>query len=151
WGMDLGGQLGDGLLVSSMTPVEVADNHVFSVLSASESAGLTCGLENDASVWCWGTGFGFGTKGPAASATPLRWDAISGTIAWTKLTIGQGHACGLDAAGHAWCMGSADFGLLGDGVGVASATPVAVAGGHVFRDIAASIQHTCALAQDGQA
>lgn len=151
WGMDLGGQLGDGLHASSTSPVTVADNHVFTVLAASDSTGLACGLTADTSIWCWGTGFSFGTKGPAPSATPTRWDAISGTIAWTKLALGQGHACGLDATGTAWCVGSASYGLLGDGIGVASALPVRVAGGHVFRDIAASIQHTCALAQDGQA
>ncbi len=151
WGIDLGGQLGDGLGVSSTSPVAVADNHVFAALAASESTGLVCGLTEDASVWCWGTGFGFGTKGPVASATPVRWDAISGIIVWTKLALGQGHACGLDATGHAWCVGSASYGLLGDGVDVASASPVPVAGGHMFRDIAASIQHTCALTQDGQA
>ena len=151
WGMDLGGQLGDGLLMSSTSPVAVADHHVFTALAASDSAGLVCGLTADAQVWCWGTGFGFGTKGPTASSTPLRWDALGTSVAWTKLSLGQGHACGLDAAGAAWCVGSAAFGLLGDGAGVASATPVPVAGGHLFRDIAASIQHTCALAQDGQA
>ena len=151
WGMDLGGQLGDGLLMSSTSPLAVADHHVFTSLAASDSAGLACGLTANAQVWCWGTGFGFGTKGPTASPTPLRWDALGATVAWTKLSLGQGHACGLDAAGGAWCLGSAAYGLLGDGAGVPSAIPVSVAGGHLFRDIAASIQHTCALAQDGQA
>jgi len=97
-----------------------------------------------------GGGFGFGTKGPTPSTTPLRWDAIA-NVAWTQFAIGQGHACGLDAAGKAWCVGSAFNGLLGDGSGVASATPVAVAGGHVFQEVVAAIEHTCALGADGQA
>ena len=97
-----------------------------------------------------GGGFGFGTKGPTPSTTPLRWDAIA-NVAWTQFAIGQGHACGLDAAGKAWCVGSSFNGLLGDGSGVASATPVAVAGGHAFQEVVAAIEHTCALAVDGQA
>lgn len=149
WGM--GGHLGDGQTTGGTSAVAVADNHVFVSLAASATSGVTCGIANDASVWCWGTGFGFGTKGPTASNTPLRWDAISGSVAWTRLVIGQGHACGLDTDGHAWCVGSALYGLLGDGAGAPSATPVAVAGGHVFTDIAASIEHTCALDSAGQA
>ena len=149
WGMDLGGQLGDGLLTSSTTPLAVAGGHTFTRLVSSLYAGLVCGMEADHSLWCWGTGFGFGTKGPTASPVPLRWDAMSGTVAWRKLTIGQGHACGLDDAGRAWCVGSASFGLLGDGTGRASAMPVAVAGSRIYRDIAAGIGHSCALATDG--
>ena len=150
WGAP--GQVGDGTSTgggSSATPV--TGDHRFTALFSANASNVTCGLEADTSVWCWGTGFYFGTKGPVASIAPARWDAVSGSITWSKLSIGQGHACGLDAAGHAWCMGSALYGLLGDGSGTASATPVAVAGGHVFRDIAASQQHTCAIALDGQA
>jgi alpha-tubulin suppressor-like RCC1 family protein len=150
WGMP--GQVGDGSMTGGgTTAAPVAGNHHFTALFSTNASNVTCGLEADASVWCWGTGFYFGTKGPVASIAPVRWDAVSGTITWAKLSIGQGHACGLDTAGHAWCMGSALWGLLGDGAGLASATPVAVAGGHVFLDIAASQEHTCAIAQDGQA
>ncbi len=151
WGMDLGGQLGDGAFTSSATPVAVSGGHAFTALASSLYAGLICGVQADHSLWCWGTGFGFGTKGPAASGVPKRWDAASGTVAWRKLAVGQGHACGLDGAGRAWCVGSAAFGSLGDGAGLASATPVAVAGARAYRDIAVGIDHSCAVTVDGVA
>ena len=118
-----------------LSAVALAIGCIFSAVATSLFTGLSCGIEADGSPWCWGTGFGFGTKGPTASSVPLRWDNAS-SVAWAKLVLGQGHACGLDAAGHAWCVGSAAYGLLGDGAGLASATPVAVAGGRVYRDIA---------------
>jgi alpha-tubulin suppressor-like RCC1 family protein len=57
----------------------------------------------------------------------------------------------LNAAGKAWCVGTSFNGLLGDGSGIAAATPVAVAGEHVFQEIVAAIAHTCALAVDALA
>lgn len=152
WCWGIAAQLGNGGAGSGAVrvPVAVAGGHAFKKIVASTSAPMTCAFEADGSPWCWGSGFSFGTKGPTPSATPLRWDAIA-NVAWTQFAIGQGHACGLDAAGKAWCVGSSLNGLLGDGRGVASATPVAVAGGHVFQEIVAAIAHTCALAFDGQA
>ena len=152
WCWGIAPQLGDGGGRSGavLVPVAVAGGHVFTKIVASTSAPITCGFESDGSPWCWGSGFAFGTKGPTPSATPLRWDAIANVV-WTQFSIGQGHSCGLDAAGKAWCVGSSLNGLLGDGSGVASAKPVAVAGGHVFQEIVAAIEHTCALAVDGQA
>jgi alpha-tubulin suppressor-like RCC1 family protein len=152
WCWGIAAQLGDGGSGGDAVrvPVAVAGGHRFTKIVASTSAPMTCAFAADGSPWCWGSGFGFGTKGPTSSATPLRWDAIANVV-WTQFAIGQGHACGLDAAGKAWCVGSAANGLLGDGSGVASATPVGVAGGHVFQEIVAAIEHTCALAVDGQA
>lgn len=151
WGMGEGGQLGDGLRTSSTAAVAAAGGHRFTALYASNATGLVCGLKADRSLWCWGPGFGFGMQGPAASVVPQRWDAASGRVAWSRLAIGQGHACGLDDAGGLWCMGSAAFALLGDGSAVASATPVAVGAGRRYIDVAVGLMHGCALAADGQA
>lgn len=87
---------------------------------------------------------------PAAVDTSQRFGAIG---------LGNWHSCMLDAGGAAWCWGSNEHGQLGadtaarcmDGNLPCSARPLAVGGGHVFIQVAASANHSCALASDGQA
>jgi alpha-tubulin suppressor-like RCC1 family protein len=154
WCWGHGGDLGDGSpfeqTVGSTTPVAVAGGHRFSAIAASVWGGLTCGRSDDGSLWCWGTGFNYGTLGPAASPVPARWEA-AGATAWLRWGLGEAHACGLDALGQAWCLGNNGYGQLGDGSGVSSATPVPVAGTVRFIDIAVGTSHACGLAADGQA
>lgn len=65
WGHNAAGQLGDGTDVSSTTPVQVADDHAFSVISVGFA--FACALDLDDHAWCWGwngTGqLGDGTTG----------------------------------------------------------------------------------------
>ena len=65
------------------------------------------------------------------------------------IVAGAGHSCSLDAAGAAWCWGLNDDGQLGNGTTTSSSTPVAVSGGHVFRQITAGHFGTCALEPNG--
>ena len=73
--------------------------------------------------------------------------------------LGNWHSCMLDAAGAAWCWGSNESGQLGaasaqrcmDGNIDCSSQPLRVQGGHVFTGLASSMNHSCALAVDGQA
>jgi len=149
WGVGQGGQLGDGLSTDSPVPVDVAGAHVFAALATSLWGGTTCGRKADGSLWCWGVGFS-AASGPAASAVPQPWIAAN-TVAWRSLALGEAHACGLDAAGQAWCLGRNEFGELGDGSDLAAAAPVPVAGGHVFQAIAVGPMHSCGLDTDGLA
>ena len=67
----------------------------------------------------------------------------------TSLVAGTNYLCGLDAAGSAWCWGSAASGQLGIGVANgAIGTPQPVSGGRAWRTIAAGAQRTCAIALD---
>ncbi len=53
WGNDnRKGQLGDGTLTPSETPVRVSGNHHFKQVELSFAA--ACGVEQDDTVWCWG-------------------------------------------------------------------------------------------------
>lgn len=71
---------------------------------------------------------------------------------FTQLTVGNGaQACGLTAAGEAWCWGRNSSGELGDGTFTQRTHPVRVAGGHVFTKLSAGGVHTCGLTAGGQA
>src|SRR5262249_52066144 len=66
------------------------------------------------------------------------------------LTAGERHSCALRSDGTAWCWGRNRSGELGDGTTEDRTAPVQVAAGATrFSAIAAGIDHTCAVAQDG--
>jgi alpha-tubulin suppressor-like RCC1 family protein len=54
--------------------------------------------------------------------------------------------CAITMAGKAYCWGSNQFGQIGDNGNTGlRLVPTAVAGGHVFIQIDAGFQHTCAV------
>lgn len=73
-------------------------------------------------------------------------------IAFRSLTIDAGTTCGVDREGRGWCWGR---GFLGNGEDAASyqqsPSPDRVEGGHLFAEIDAGADHTCALDTDGAA
>ena len=71
---------------------------------------------------------------------------------FAQLTVGNGAmACGLTAAGEAWCWGRNSSGELGDGTLISRTHPVRVAGGHVFTQLSAGGVHVCGVTAGGQA
>jgi alpha-tubulin suppressor-like RCC1 family protein len=77
WGYNLHGQLGDGSFAASDAPVQVSDGYVsqsWNVTSADQpSAGSahTCGIRDDATLWCWGNASG-GQLGNGSDMTRKR-------------------------------------------------------------------------------
>jgi alpha-tubulin suppressor-like RCC1 family protein len=84
-------------------------------------------------------------------------------IHFKSIVAGSSHTCGLSTAGEAYCWGSG-LGALGAGnppliidfctsSGISnpcSASPIPVAGGHVFSSLSqASTSHTCGISTDG--
>src|SRR5207249_3087836 len=53
--------------------------------------------------------------------------------------------CGVTQNNVAYCWGSNRNGQLGDGTQTDSPTPVAVAGGHRFRQVRVGVVHTCGI------
>ena len=83
--------------------------------------------------------------------------------AFTSVASGEFHACGLTAAGSAWCWGRNSTSQLGaptteicpasdlSSVPVACSTvAVEVAGGHVFQSLEAGNTHTCGVTVAGE-
>lgn len=71
---------------------------------------------------------------------------------FSKVAVGEGHACGLTRDGLAYCWGNNGNGQLGDGsVADVSSLPVAVLGGLHFVGISAGGYHTCAWTKHGEA
>jgi len=150
WGFGLGGQLGDGQSVNSPIPVPVSAVMPFSAIALGGSGLLACAVGPAGAGYCWGPdgagGLGNGTI--AGSTTPA---AVSGSLSFGTLTVGDDHACGLLASGAGYCWGDDEYGDLGKGSSGSSSVPAPVAGGLTFTVISAGLAHTCGLTADGSA
>lgn len=120
----------------------------------------SCMLTATGEAWCWGSNehgqLGAATtQNCAGGFVPCSWQAVRAVapMRFASLSPAQLHSCGLDASGQAWCWGFGIGGQLGDGRGVDSRTPVAVAGGHRFvrLDAGRSALLSCALDDAGAA
>lgn len=153
WGSNTQGQLGNSMAdrTAESTPVAAAGSLRFVALHAGGTH--TCGLTDRRIVHCWGDDnagqLGGGMQSPnGSSAVPL---SVAGTIAFTAVTLGGSHTCGLDAAGLAYCWGQNRFGQLGNGSTLSVAEPVPVVGGLIFSSLDAGAVHTCGLTASGGA
>ena len=153
WGSNLyGGALGTGDssrdLVTT-TPVRVAGGLSFATITAGTAR--TCGITTVGVGYCWGDGRrgALGNGDTVNSAVPV---PVAGGLSLATISMGLQHACGLMTSGAAYCWGYNGDGELGTGTtSFYSATPVAVSGGFSFVQIAAGMDHTCALTASGAA
>ncbi len=151
WGDNEQGQLGDGTLMNSRTPVDVVglDSGVAAV-DAGESH--TCGLTSGSGVKCWGDNeqgqLGDGTN--FDHSMPVD---VVGLSRWVvEIALGMDHACVVTSGGELKCWGSNAYGQLGDGSMTDRSTPVAVVSlGSWMVIVAAGAYHTCALTSLGKA
>lgn len=68
-----------------------------------------------------------------------------------SVSVGQFHACGVTAAGVAYCWGRNAEGELGDSTTTSTTLPVQVAGGVTFRAVTAGGFLTCGVTETGAA
>ncbi len=107
---------------------------------------FTCARAGTA-AWCWGanaTGQ-LGNQTTMSTGTPI---ALVG--AWTQLSAGQDHLCGIRTGGTLWCTGANAFGQLGDGTQIEQHEPVQVGTETDWISVTAGRDHTCATKQSGQ-
>ncbi|NBY46341.1 MAG: hypothetical protein EBQ56_00920, partial [Proteobacteria bacterium] len=154
WGSNDYRQLGDGTSAYlKANPTAVSTTLKFSILSlGSEHA---CGIAKDGATYCWGNAYygqvGDGTFGYRTAPTLVFGQSSpppTPTIpsAFSSVSAGSSHSCGLSAAGVAWCWGAGASGQVGDGTTTSRATPVAVLSFLTFRALTLGGLHTCGLA-----
>jgi len=111
---------------------------------------VTCITDTSDRPLCWGTDRhgerGDDRLGSGPVAEPR---FVGGSHQFVELTVGRQHACGLTAAGEAWCWG--DGGALGDGTLIDRGLPVPVLGNRRFRELEAGESITCGLKVDDSA
>ena len=127
---------------SKLSPWPIGGGLTFATVGAGQFAGnglagAGCGMVSGGGIYCWG---------PINDPQP-----ITGSVAFTSVTVGGGHSCALTDAGAAYCWGDNTHGQLGDGSTAPSSVPVAVSGGLVFAALSAGVSHTCGVTPSGAA
>jgi alpha-tubulin suppressor-like RCC1 family protein len=154
WGKNEDGQLGDGTTIQRVKPAAVAGGHRFKDVMVGAARGpswnsASCGVTTDDRAYCWGDNV-YGALGDGTTTSRSLPVAVSGGLAFAKVSEGGVHTCGVTTDNQAYCWGSNGNFQLGDGSQNDHATPTPVRGG-LFRAITTGTFHTCALALDGRA
>ncbi|HET6232664.1 MAG TPA: hypothetical protein VFE05_21495 [Longimicrobiaceae bacterium] len=154
WGRNAAGQLGDSTAATTTVPVSVHQPAGVAFMQITSGAIHNCALDSSGQAYCWGYNAD-GRLGDSTLVNPLIPVAVLplGGVAFTTLSAGTAHTCGLNASGQGYCWGSNSSGQIGDSSAIGPATPGAVhqPAGVVFSSISAGGTHTCALASTGQA
>ena len=159
WGNNDNGQLGTGALGGNVeTPAAVATGVRFTSIS---SGGFhTCAIAVGGAAFCWGSNASGQLGNGGVGSLSLAPVAVAGGLAFTRISAGTNHTCGLTTGGAVFCWGENGDLQLGQGPftgsGSANGTPAQVGGGQLpggvtFTAITAGTNHTCAVGSDGGA
>ncbi|MFC1654515.1 RCC1 domain-containing protein [Myxococcota bacterium] len=173
WGVDTNGELGNG-----SNPVDDCGGSQCSLqpepLDVSPVTGekaflqlvcglrLCCGLTAQGVPYCWGWDIngqlGNGSVlGDSDAPSPVETVPVTGEKAIIRVTVGEAFGCKLTGEGVAYCWGQNMLGQLGDsGTFSNSESPVSVDqvpinSQKTYKSIAAGIQTTCGVDQEGKA
>jgi alpha-tubulin suppressor-like RCC1 family protein len=153
WGYNLNGQLGNGTILNSSTPVPVSLPPGTTVTGIAGGYLHSLALTSSGQVLAWGdnsTGqLGNGTN--TNSTIPVQVSLPSGTIA-TAVSSGRYFSLALTSAGQVLAWGQGNHGQLGNGSFVPSTTPVVVStpSGTFISAIACGGFHSLALTSTRQ-
>lgn len=125
-----------------------------------------CGIGYDTVTVCWGTprhgalGRGDSNAPPPRGYLGKPWRPVDGAFRFTTLSVGGLHTCAIQAiTGRVLCWGANQFGQLGRGSVDRAAeqpdlathgVPTPVLGEMKFTQVAAGLDHTCALTDGGE-
>src|SRR5438067_1284107 len=145
WSSNGNGQVGTGSTNGGGygQPVPVFGTTHYLMISAGKTH--TCAVSIAKIAYCWGYGLN-GQLGDGSTTTNQPAPSqVSGGLAFSTVSAGGEHTCGITLTSNAYCWGWDVFGQLGDSSATTSTTPVPVKGGYTFTVISAGEGHTCAV------
>ncbi|WP_032723443.1 RCC1 domain-containing protein, partial [Salinispora arenicola] len=152
WGDNSNGQLGNGTITGSSTPVDVY-LPAGTAITAVAAGGLhSLALTSTGAVLAWGRNFSgqLGNGDTTNRSTPVDVDLPAGTTI-TAIAAGAFHSLALTSAGTVLAWGENLHGQLGNGGTTNMSTPVGVSlpAGVTITAVAAGAAHSLALTSTG--
>lgn len=146
WGRRGAGEPSTDLMKPSMV------TRISQFQAASLSYYHMCGIAADRTAWCWGNGSGGkrgdGLNGAEPEFTP---QPVYNLVGVTSIAAGFRSTCATTVDGSAWCWGSSFRGQRGDGTRTTiHSVPAKVLRISEVKQVAAGIDHACAIAKDDQ-
>ena len=123
WGAGSEGQLGNGGIIASATPVDV-NGLTSGVADVTSGTVHTCAVTTAGGVKCWGNNFfnQLGDGSGTARSSPV--DVVGLASGITAVAADVGHTCAITTAGGVKCWGHNQYGQLGDNTTIQRSTPV---------------------------
>lgn len=150
WGSNEVGQLGLGDFSARRRPVQIASARSWITIAGHFKH--FCAIDQSRWLWCWGGNDEgeLGQADPGAGsdrATPVR---VGTADDWLIVSPGQGHTCGIRAAGALYCWGRNSRSELGQGDSAPAQirAPALVEPEGGWQDVQAGQNTTCALRSD---
>jgi alpha-tubulin suppressor-like RCC1 family protein len=140
WGPSTNGRLGDGTIVSKLSPVSVVGGFTdwIQVSAGGLSSGHSVGLRANGTAWAWGynTNGQLGDGTVSSRTSPV--SVVGGFTDWVQVNAGTSNSVGLRANGTAWAWGAA---ILGDNTAVGKLSPVSIVGSLNWVQISTNVAH----------
>ncbi len=147
WGKNNEGQLGTGTTWDWPLPLKVVPE-IRNVIDADGGDFHTCVLTREHRISCFGRNregqLGTGSTTDSVSPAPL-----AGAIRFIDIDAGGSHSCGVSEDGQVFCWGKNNRGQLGLGSMDTRLEPTPVPGVNGARQVSASLDRTCLIAQGG--
>lgn len=155
WGPNTDGHLGIGTFdAGTDVPAAVTGGIKFKSISAGSAH--TCGVSTAGVGYCWGDNV-HGQSGHSTTSDVAVPTQVQGGYTWASISAGTVNSCGITTAGAAYCWGTDSNGQIGDGGTISgssldtTAMPLAVSGGHAWKQISVGQFHVCGLTTAGAA
>ena len=152
WGLDTSGQLGNGSLTSSTTPVSVAGLSGVTAIAAGSAHSCAVIGAGDSSAGgtleCWGNN-STGALGIGSVVTMSTPQLVVLHAPALEVTCGSSFTCARLVGGAVDCWGENVWGEVGNGGTTQETSPVAVPGAAGATLVAAGDIHACALLASG--
>ncbi|WP_068468395.1 PKD-like domain-containing protein [Candidatus Protochlamydia phocaeensis] len=155
WGLNNGGQLGNGTNANSNLPLQVGGGTPFTdVVSIAGGGAHSLALKSDGTVWAWGIN-NFGQLGNGTNTSSNLPVQVGGGTPLTDIIAiagGGSYSLAVRSDGTVWMWGANTLGQLGNGTNTSSNLPVQVGGGTPLTDviaIAGGYTQSLAVRSDG--
>lgn len=125
WGINSGGQLGDGTVTSRRSPVTTSGGGTDWCVTHNGS-NHTVAVKVDGTLWTWGcNGSGqLGNNTITNRSSPGT--TLNGGTTWCNLSAGCSHTAAIKSDGTVWTWGLNDVGQLGTGYSTNQSSPVSI-------------------------